>query len=37
MLNASHKTWINKNNIVQELHFPDMTCRGNQYKLDSEL
>ena len=37
MLNASHKTWINKNNIVQELNFPDMTCRGNQYKLDSEL
>ena len=37
MLNVSNKTWINENDIVEELHFPDMTCRGNQYKFDSEL
>ena len=37
MLSASGKTWINRNNIVKELPFPDMTCRGNQYKSGSEL
>ena len=37
MLNASDKTWINKNDIVEELLFPDVTCRGNQHKIDSEL
>ena len=37
VLNASEKTWINENNIVEELPFPDMTCLGNQYKFDSEL
>ena len=35
MLNASIR--INVNNIVEELPFPDMTWRGNQWKLDSEL
>ena len=29
MLNASDKLWINENNIVEELPFPDMTCLGN--------
>ena len=37
ILNASNKTWINENDIVVELPFLDMTSRGNQYKLDSEL
>ena len=37
MLDASNKTWINENDIVEELPFPDMTCRGNQHKFDSEL
>ena len=37
MLNASDKTWINENDIVKEWSFPDTTCRGNQYKFDSEL
>ena len=37
VLNASEKTWINENNIVEELPFPDMTCLRNQYKFDSEL
>ena len=37
MLNESDKKWINENDIVEELPFPDMTCRGNQYKLNSEL
>lgn len=37
MLNASDKLWINENNIVEELPFPDMKCRGNQYKFNSEL
>ena len=37
MLNASVKTWINENDIVEELPYKDMTCRGNQYKFDSEL
>ena len=38
MVNASNKTWINENDIVIDvIHFPDMTCRGNQYKFDSEL
>ena len=36
MLNASDKLWINENNTVEELPFPDMTCLGNQYKSDSE-
>ena len=31
------KTWINENNIVEGLPFPDMTCIGTQYKFDSEL
>ena len=37
MLNASEKAWINENDIAEELSFPDMTPRGNQYKFDSEL
>ena len=37
LLNASDKTWINKNDIFEELPFPDMTRRGNQYKFDSGL
>ena len=37
MLNASNKTWINENDIVEELPFPDMTHRGNQHKFDSGL
>ena len=37
MLNASVKTWINENDIVEELPYKDMTCRGKQYKFDSEL
>ena len=37
MLNACGKTWINENNIVERLPFPDMTCRGTQCKSDSEL
>ena len=37
MLNACDKTWINENNIVEGLRFPDMTCRGTQYEFDSEL
>ena len=37
MLDASNKTWINENDIVEELPFPDVTCRGNQYRFDSEL
>ena len=37
MLNASDKTWVNGNDIVEELPFPDMTRRRNQYKFDSEL
>ena len=37
MLNACDKLWINENNIVKGLPFPDMTCRGTQYKFDSEL
>ena len=37
ILNASGKTCINENDIVEELPFPDMTCRGNQHKFDSEL
>ena len=37
MLNASDKLWINENNIVEELPFPDMTCLGNQYIFDSEV
>ena len=36
-LNTSNKTWINENDIVEELPFPDMAHRGNQYKFDSEL
>ena len=27
MLNASNKTWINENDIAEELPFPGMTCR----------
>ena len=30
MPNASNKTWINENDIVEELPFLDMTCRENQ-------
>ena len=37
MLNASNKIWMNENDIVKELTFLDMTCRGNQCKFDSEL
>ena len=37
ILNASDKTWKNENDIVEELPFPDVTHRGNQYKFDSEL
>ena len=37
MLNATRKIWINENNIVKVLPFPDVTCKGNQYKFDSEL
>ena len=37
MLNASVKTWINENDIVEELPYKDMTCRGKQYKFDSGL
>ena len=37
MLNASNKIWINENDIVEELPFPDMTSKGNQYKFYSEL
>ena len=37
MLNAWGKTWINENNIAEELPFPDMTCRGPKYKFDSKL
>ena len=37
MLNASNKTWVNENDIVEELPFLDMKHRGNQYKFDSEL
>ena len=37
MLIASDKTWINENDIVEELPSPDMTCRGNQYTFYSEL
>ena len=28
---------VNENDIVEELPFPDMTHRGNQYKFKSEL
>ena len=37
MLSASGKTWINENDIAKELPFPDMTCRGSQYKFGPEL
>ena len=37
MLNACGKTWINENDTVDGLPCPDMTCRGTQYKSDSEL
>ena len=37
MLNASDETWINENDIVEELPFSNMACRGNQYKFDSQL
>ena len=37
MVNACDKTWINENSIVEGLPFPDMTCKGTQYKSDSEL
>ena len=37
MQNAYDKTWINENNIVEGLPFPDMTCRETQYEFDSEL
>ena len=37
MLNASNKLWVNENNIVEELPYPDMTCLGNQYKFDSAV
>ena len=36
-LNASDKTWVNGNDIVEELPFPDITRRRNQCKFDSEL
>ena len=37
MLNANDKTWVNGNDIVEELPFPDITRRRNQCKFDSEL
>ena len=37
MPNASDKIWINENDFVEVLPFPDMTRRGNQYKCHSEL
>ena len=37
MQNACGKTWINENNIVEGLPFPDMTCRGIRYKFVSKL
>ena len=33
----SNKTWINENDTAKKLPFLDMTCKGNQYKFDSEL
>ena len=33
MLNVSNKTWINENDIVEELHFPDMTCKETNTNL----
>ena len=28
---------IKEDDIVKKLPFPDMKCRGNQYKFNSEL
>ena len=28
---------IKEDDIVEELPFPDMKCRGSQYKFNSEL
>ena len=37
MLNASNKKWINENDIVEQLPFPDMTYGGNQCRFNSQV